>query len=326
MRKRDRLQNRVRTLFAPNVTNPASAQQTLSSPVSQSSLATSGQSAQVTTTSRNLALEKALVIHLQKIPDAEKAACVQASKTIDERTQLSNVRAHDVAHKDSSSFRPHAERLSKFLDFLNRFMGGVAIGIQANPEISAVVVGAVRIVIDLAMKFTTFFSRLIDMVCTFEDYLGPLAEYAQAADIELVGKTVVNAYKNVLDFAWKARRVFVDDNGDPRRWTSFRTFIRQHWETFESEFLSIKEDMQHHLDVLLHSVQALQFDAVRKAEYARQHGEESRFNPLHYQYRYLINIIQGKKGPRFYLGFQTSTLRKPIRITWRRSRNRRAIG
>jgi hypothetical protein len=63
------------------------------------------------------------------------------------------------------------------------------------------VVGAVRIVIDLALKFTTFFSRLANIVCTFEEYLKPLAEYAQAADIELVEKTVVNAYANILIFS-----------------------------------------------------------------------------------------------------------------------------
>jgi hypothetical protein len=30
-----------------------------------------------------------------------------------------------------------------------------------------------------------FFSKLINMVCTFEDYLGPLAAYAQASDVDL---------------------------------------------------------------------------------------------------------------------------------------------
>jgi hypothetical protein len=155
-------------------------------------------------------------------------------------------------------------------------MGGVGIAIQANPEISSLVVGAVRVVIDLGLKFTMFFSRLTDMVCLFEDYLGPLAEYAQAADIELVEKTVVNAYANVLDFGWKARHVFVDANGDQRRWTSLRAFMRQHWETFESEYVSIREDLQHHLDILLHSVQALHFDASRKAEQARRSEEESK--------------------------------------------------
>ncbi|KAF2194066.1 hypothetical protein K469DRAFT_505827, partial [Zopfia rhizophila CBS 207.26] len=153
-------------------------------------------------------------------------------------------------------------------------MGGVAIGIQANPEISALVVGAVRIAIDLALNCTTFFSRLTDMICKFEDYLGPLVEYARAADIKLVEKTAVNAYENVLDFGWKARRVFVHANGDQRRWTSLRAFMRQHWETFESEFVSIKEDMQHHLDVLLHSVQALHFDTFRKTEQERRREEE----------------------------------------------------
>jgi hypothetical protein len=74
------------------------------------------------------------------------------------------------------------------------------------------VVGAVRIVIDLALKFTMFFSRLANIVCTFKDFLAPLAEYAQAADITLVEKIVVDAYANILTFSWKAHCVFVDIN------------------------------------------------------------------------------------------------------------------
>jgi hypothetical protein len=220
-------------------------------------------------------LEKALGKALEELPQAEKAAFEQASKTIDERTLLSRVQAYDAAHKDDSSFRPHAERLSKFLGLLNRFMGGVTIGIQASPEISSLVVGSVRVIIDLALKFTMYFSKLIDMIYTFDNYLGPLAEYAKAADIGLVETTVVNAYANVLGFGWKARRVFVDANGDQRKWTSLRAFMRQHWETFESEFATIKEDLQHHLDVLLHSVQSLHFDFSREVEHARRREEES---------------------------------------------------
>jgi hypothetical protein len=218
----------------------------------------------------------ALAKTLEKLPKAEKAAFAQASTTVDERTLLSNVQAYDAAHKDNSSFRPHAERLSKFLDLLNRFMGGVAIGIQASPEISALVVGSVRVVIDLALKFTMYFSRLSDMICTFEDYLGPLAEYAHAADIKLVEETLVNAYMNMLLFGWKARRVFIEANGDERRYTSLRAFMRQHWETFESEFGSIKEDLEHHLDILQHSVQALHFDFSRKTEQRRQREQHSK--------------------------------------------------
>lgn len=274
------MQNRVRAFFALDTTNLATSHRDPPPPAQQKSSppspTASNGGAPASTTSQNTVLERALAKQLQKIPEAEKAAFVQAAKTIDERTLLYDVQTYDVAHKENSSFRPHAERLSKFLGLLDRFMGGVAIGIQASPEVSSLVVGAVRIVIDLALKFTTFFGRLTEMVCIFADYLGPLAKYAGGADIELVETTVVNAYENVLDFGWKARRVFVDDNGNQRRWTSFRTFMRQHWETFEFDFVSIREHMQHHLNVLLHSVQALHFDAFREAEQARRHEEESR--------------------------------------------------
>jgi hypothetical protein len=151
-------------------------------------------------TSRSPLLEEALAKTLGKLSEGEKAAFLQASKTIDQRTLLLGVRTYDAAHKSESFFRPHAERLSKFLDLLNRFMGGVAIGIQASPEVSSLVVGSVRVVIDLALNFTMYFSKLINIVCTFKDYLGPLAAYAQAADINLEEKTVVSAYANVLEF------------------------------------------------------------------------------------------------------------------------------
>lgn len=283
MRKRDRVQNRVRALFttdsgrAGSLPEPLAQQISVpSTPVRPSSpcLTAPSGGTPASKTSHNPLILKALSETIEKLPQSERAAFVQASKTIEEHTILSNVRAYDAAHKENSPFRPHADRLTKFLDLLNRFMGGVAIGIQANPEVSALVVGAVRVVIDLALNFTTFFSRLMNMVCTFEDYLGPLAEYAHAADIELVEKTVVNAYANLLEFGWKARRVFVDTNGDQRKWTSLRAFMRQHWETFESEYVSIREDLQHHLDTLLHSVQALHFDAFRKAEETRRREEE----------------------------------------------------
>jgi hypothetical protein len=214
----------------------------------------------------NKTFEKAIAIAVGNLPASQIAAFTHASANINEHTLLSDVRAYDATHKDSSSFRPHAERLSKFLGFLNQGMGGIVIGIQASPEISSLVVGAARIVIDLALKYAMFFTRLADMISTLQDLLLPLGEYAKTADIEHVGNTVASAYANMLEFGWKARRVFVDDNGNQRKWVSLRAFIRQHWETFDSEFVSIKEDLQHNLYVLQHSATAMSFDTVRKME------------------------------------------------------------
>ncbi|EUC36296.1 hypothetical protein COCCADRAFT_73150, partial [Bipolaris zeicola 26-R-13] len=142
-------------------------------------------------------------------------------------------------------------------------MRGVAIGIQADPAISSPVVGVLQVIIDIGLEFSKFFTRLTDMICEFEDYLGPLSEHSQAADIELIESAVVSVYTNMLDFGWKARSVFVDSNGKRRRFTSFRAFKRQHWDTFETEFMSMKQQMQHHLHVLQHTVQATHFNHAR---------------------------------------------------------------
>ncbi|KAJ8108903.1 hypothetical protein OPT61_g7845 [Boeremia exigua] len=227
----------------------------------------------VQTATQNPALEKAVELQLQRLPEVGRVAFEQEIKALDEQALLSKLRAYDAEHKDESFFRPHAERLTKTLNLLNRLMGGVSTGIQADPAVSAIVVGAVRVAIDLGLHFARFFPRLTDMVCELEDYLGPLAEHSRAADFELVESAVVNVYTDILDFSWKARCVFVDTDGRRWRWTSFRAFMRQHWDTFEAEFVSIKEAMRHHLDVLQHSVQATHFNAFRNAERRKERSE-----------------------------------------------------
>jgi hypothetical protein len=225
--------------------------------------------APATTTSapRNQALELAIKRHLDKIPDVEKEAFREAAKTIDEKSLLSMARSCDERHQQSSAFRPQAERLSKFLGLLNRFMEGVAIGIQSNPEISSIVVGAVRVFINVAVNFVTFFHKLTDMICQFENYLSPLADYARAShDIESLQEAVATVYGDLLEFCGKAHRVFVDAGGCNRKWTSLRIFLRQQWEPFESEFGSMKANLEHHLGVLQHSAQASLLNFAREAE------------------------------------------------------------
>ncbi|KAF2785832.1 hypothetical protein K505DRAFT_330763, partial [Melanomma pulvis-pyrius CBS 109.77] len=278
MRKRDRL----RAFFAPSATGtrsasphsvppppppPLSAQRASTPPSSPApNFIASNGATPARRSARNPVLEKAVKLQLQKIPETGRAVFTREIEILDEQALLSKVRAYDAEHKNDSSFRPHAERLTKGLGLLDRLMGGVAIGIQADPAISAPVVGAVRVAIDIGLHFTMFFPRLTNMVCELEDYLGPLTEHSRAADVELVERAVVSVYVNILDFSWKARCVFIDANGERRRWTSFRAFMRQHWDTFEAEFASIKEEMQHHLQVLQHTTQATHFNSFRSSE------------------------------------------------------------
>src|ERR1700733_5762371 len=229
------------------------------------------------TVARNRALQLAIERHLNVLPKADKEAFRQASKQIANESLLSQVKAYDEDHKKVSQFRPHAEALSRFLGLLDRFMAGIAIGIQANPDISSVVVGAVRIVIGLALSFVTFFARFSEMLSRFSDFLAPLTKYAEASTKEeLIQQSLANVYTDLLQFCCRARHVFIDQKGLKRSWTSWRLFWRLQWVPFEEEFGKIESDMQHHLDVLQHSAQASGLNATLDAsgsERARRERE-----------------------------------------------------
>jgi ankyrin repeat domain-containing protein 50 len=227
------------------------------------------------TAAGNRALQLAIERHLNALPEADKDAFRQASKQITSESLLSNVKAYDENHKQVSQFRPHAEALSRFLGVLDRFMAGVAIGIQAHPDIASIVVGAVRIVIDLAVSFVTFFARLSEMLCRFSDFLAPLTKYAEVSTKdELVQESLANVYADLLQFCHRARGIFIDQKGVKRRWTSWRVFWRLQWVPFEEEFGKIESDMQHHLDVLRHSAHALGLNATLNASRSERDRRE----------------------------------------------------
>jgi ankyrin repeat domain-containing protein 50 len=230
------------------------------------------------TESGNLALELAIVQHLNGLPELEREAFREASKNFTDQSLLLQVRICDEDHKVHSRFQPQAENLSRFLGLLDRFMAGVTIGLQANPDISAIVVGGVRVVIDLAVRFITFFTKLSDMLCRFGDFLQPLTEYAKAAQREdLVLKTLAAVYGDLLQFCKKAYGTFTKQ-GVPRIWKSWRVFWRIQWKPFEEEFGRIETDMKHHLDVLLHSGRAIALNAsldASSAETERRRRERS---------------------------------------------------
>jgi hypothetical protein len=216
--------------------------------------------------SRNCALKLAIEKHLDALPEAEKEVFREASKKMTEDNLILDIKACDARHEHQSRFRPQAETLSKFLSLLDRFMAGIAIGVQANPDISSIIVGAVRVVIDLAVNFVKFFTRLSEMLSRFGDFLGPLTEYAKASEQKiLVRDTLANVYGDLLRLCTQARRVFIDERGVERKRTSWRVFWRIQWVPFEEEFGKIESDLQHHLDVLRHSTQAMGINASLEA-------------------------------------------------------------
>jgi hypothetical protein len=69
--------------------------------------------------------------------------------------------------------------------------------------------------------------------------------------------------------------IFALTQGELLEWTSIRIFFRVQWEPFEASFGTIDSSLRHHLEVLLHSAQALQLrDADSERRRVRQ--KESR--------------------------------------------------
>ncbi|KAF7504496.1 hypothetical protein GJ744_002176 [Endocarpon pusillum] len=231
-------------------------------------------------TSPNQALQRAIEKQIAKIPDAEKDAFRAMAQQMTDECVLKQVESYDMDHRSSSAFRPHAEPLSRFLGLLNRFMDAIAVGIQANPDLSAIVVGVARGVISVAIQFVGFFDKLTTMIGRMSDYLVPLAAYSKtSSEFDDIKYCLVNMYSDILRFFCHARRVFVNDRGAVRKWTSWRVFWRIHWIPFEDEFGQIEADMEHHREVLGNTAMAKDlFHSLEasRAELARHKRERDR--------------------------------------------------
>jgi hypothetical protein len=97
----------------------------------------------------NAALDLALQQHLKKLDQAERVAFEKAYQNISIEDLFAKVREFDSTHNEKATCRRCAEPVTRFLRAIEQFMRGIAIGIQSYPEVSSLVVGAVRIVIDV---------------------------------------------------------------------------------------------------------------------------------------------------------------------------------
>lgn len=194
--------------------------------------------------------------HIDKLPEVEKKAFRQAHDTIAPSSLLEKIRLLDTQHASTSSFRPHAEKISRFLSLLDRLLGGVSIAIQANPDISSIAVGGVKLIVDIAMGFTKFFGKLVDMFDRLSDIMASLARYAERLELLVVRDALINVYGDVLDFYRAATTLFLDRNGRSKAHATFDIFLHTQWKPFETEFGEIDSRMDHHRRVLLEAAQA----------------------------------------------------------------------
>lgn len=179
----------------------------------------------------------------------------------------------DTQHASTSSFRPHADKIAKFLSVLDRLLEGVAIAIQAHPDISSIAVGGVKLIVDIAMGFTKFFGKLADMFDRLSDIIAPLERYAERLELSIVRDAPVNVYGDVLDFYRASTALFIDRASRSKVHASFDMLLHSQWTPFETEFGEIDSRMDHHRRVLLEVAQA----ELLFAEGERKQREERKY-------------------------------------------------
>jgi hypothetical protein len=103
---------------------------------------------QLISNSTNAAFQEAWQMHWKELSESEKLAWsfqevkspLKVHKTIDDM---------DKYHRDQSVSRKCAEGTLRFLRAIETLMAGVTIGMQAYPDVSSIVVGILRVVINV---------------------------------------------------------------------------------------------------------------------------------------------------------------------------------
>lgn len=225
--------------------------------------------------SANPAFLAAIQKYIDKLPETEREAFRQANTAISPDVLLDRIRSLDTQHASTSSFRPHAEKIAKFLSLLDHLLGGISIAIQANPDISSIAVGGVKLIVDIAMGFTRFFGKLVDMFGRISDIIAPLERYAERYELSIVRDALVNVYGDVLDFYRASTALFLDRDGRSKAHATFDMFLHSQWKSFEAEFGEIDSRMDHHRRVLLEAAQAelLSAEGISKQREERRYAE-----------------------------------------------------
>lgn len=91
---------------------------------------------------------------LQSFTDSEKELFIKGTREVTPEEFISIIRDYDVDDHNNSQFRQCAERIERVLRVVAQFIQGVAIGIQSNPEISSLVVGAIQFIVFVRCIFS----------------------------------------------------------------------------------------------------------------------------------------------------------------------------
>lgn len=132
--------------------------------------------------SRNAAFADALQQHLLKLSPVESATFRASHQSLTPESILVKVKAYDQAHSRGSASRKCAEKVDKSLRILYQFLASIAIAIQSSPDVSSLIVGGLRFIVDVIISLLRKASRVVAKFWSVAVACGELCDLLQEID------------------------------------------------------------------------------------------------------------------------------------------------
>ena len=234
----------------------------------------------------NAVFEAAYQSFLHSLPENERSQyspCASAADLV-----------HGLQKLDTFAKRGQRRRHTRFLSVIGRFgdkiepfFDVINIFIQSKPEYSAIVWGSLRLVLQLASNYTTFFEKLMRIIERLVDSLPQYADVAalckSTPSLSLSASSrmethLEKVYTDLLLFFQSTARVFSSGQGRIRKTPAVICDLM--WTPFDTRFKDLLEQMESHRNMIRYEIEILQAQVLCAAEtsasWERRYATEER--------------------------------------------------
>ncbi|OCL08347.1 hypothetical protein AOQ84DRAFT_42671 [Glonium stellatum] len=178
---------------------------------------------------------------------------------------LAKKRLKKLSTRVAASIKTFNDRLQPYFEVVNTF-------IQSNPQYTALMWGALRLILQLASNFVTFFEKLVTVL---ERLIESFPQYAMIADLckdkvsTRMKSHLENVYLDIFQFFQSVARVFTNSRGGLRKTPIVIGELL--WKPFNVRFDEVLGRMAHHRDLVNSELDIIRAQAANDAEAAAAH-------------------------------------------------------
>jgi hypothetical protein len=203
---------------------------------------------------------------LDALAPAERARVEKCSSAQD---LLKSAQELEVIAKDRIRGRGFISRIRSFNDSLAPYLGVIEVIVSSHPEYAAIVWGSIRLTLQLASNYASFFDKLTQSLARLGHHLPQSqiiekiyrSEHKQEFP-ERVKDALCKVYVDIFNFLHNVARVFTKKDGKYKHRP--RVAVGLAWKPFDSRFADILEQLDQNVNTLKDVVNLDQIQASVK--------------------------------------------------------------